>query len=724
MSNDTAAPAQAYHWSVDDQGIATVILDMPGRSANVLNHEFGEALGAILNQIQAEKESLNGVVLTSAKKTFIAGGDLDYLYAAEDPNQVFELAESFKEGLRNLETCGLPVVAGINGAALGGGLETALACHYRIAVDARSTKIGFPEVTLGLLPGGGGCVRTVRLMGLEKAAPFLLQGKQIPASAGIGAGFIHELASDYDDMIVKAKAWINSGPEAAQPWDQKKFRIPGGDPRNPRLLPTLSAMPALLMKETWNNYPAPKAILATMVEGATVNFETASRIESRYFAQLATGKVSKNMINAFWYQLNEINKGKSRPQGIDKQPTTKVGVLGAGMMGHGIAYVTAKAGMQVVMKDADQERADAGKAKIQAITDKLVGRGRMDAGKRDKILDNILPTGSADDLSDSDLIVEAVFENRDLKASVTKEAEAVISESAVFASNTSTLPITGLAEQSARPKQFVGLHFFSPVHKMRLVEIIRGKETDDATLSKAFDYVLGIGKVPIVVNDSRGFYTSRVFSTYTNEGLALLAEGQHPQGIESAGRQAGMPVGPLALMDEVSLKLALDIGRQTMKDMAESGEADNKLKMDNHPGFKVMEVMVDEYDRKGRAYGGGFYEYPESGKKHLWSELRNIFPAKPRLQQEMMIDRMLYAQAIETVRCVEEGVLTSVADANIGSIFGWGFAPWSGGTLQYINQTGPAKFLARARELAADFGPRFEPPQLLVEKGEKDEHFV
>jgi 3-hydroxyacyl-CoA dehydrogenase/enoyl-CoA hydratase/3-hydroxybutyryl-CoA epimerase len=708
MAND---PAAGIRYDLDDRGIVLLTMDMPGRSANVINAEFGAYLSATLERLRADHGAgrLKGVILTRAKKTFMAGGDLEHLYAMTDPADAFGLAERFKEGLRALETLGVPVVAAIGGAALGGGYELALACHHRVALDDRSVKIGLPEVTLGLLPGGGGVTRLVRLLGLEASAPFLMQGKQVLAAAALKAGLVDELAPDREALLAQARAWIASGPEPSQPWDRRGYRLPGGDPRNPKLLQRLPAMPALLAKDTFGNYPAPEAIMATAVEGATVDFDTASRIESRYFAHLATGQVAKNMIGAFWFQLGEINKGKSRPQGVERTATRKVGVLGAGMMGHGIAYVSAKAGLEVVLKDADRAGAEKGLEKIRGIADQLVQRGRLTAEARDALVGRVRPTGDPADLEGCDLIIEAVFEDRELKARVTAEAEAVIPEDAVFASNTSTLPITGLAERSKRPAQFVGLHFFSPVHKMKLVEIIRGRDTDDATLAKAFDYVLAIGKTPIVVNDSRGFYTSRVFSTYTNEGLALLGEGQHPQAIETAGRQAGMPVGPLALMDEVSLKLAYDISRQTIAD-GDTGA----LRVESHPGFAVLKTMVEAHDRKGRAYGGGFYDYPKGGEKRLWPGLRDAFPAAEALPQAEMVERMLFAQAIETVRCLDEGVLTSVADANIGSIFGWGFAPWSGGTLQYINQYGPDAFVRRARELAAAHGERFTPPDSLV----------
>jgi 3-hydroxyacyl-CoA dehydrogenase/enoyl-CoA hydratase/3-hydroxybutyryl-CoA epimerase len=457
-----------------------------------------------------------------------------------------------------------------------------------------------------------------------------------------------------------------------------------------------------------------------MVEGAQVDFDTASRIESRYFANLATGQVAKNMIGAFWFQLNQINAGKSRPPDVPPQKTRKVGVLGAGMMGHGIAYVSAYSGIDVVLKDVSLDKANAGKAKIEVLTDKRIARGRMGAAQKEEILNRIHTTESAEDLNGCDLIVEAVFEDRELKAQVTQEAEAQILDTAVFASNTSTLPITGLAERASRPEKFVGLHFFSPVHRMKLVEIIRGAKTSDITLAKAFDYVLQIRKIPIVVNDRRGFYTSRVFATYVKEGLALLGEGQHPFAIESAGLQAGMPVGPLALADEVSLSLMLHIREQTCKDLAAEGK-----EAPHHPSDDVLDVLTEQFGRFGKARGAGFYEYPPDAKKHLWPELTVIFPLQgEKLVQTEMIERLMFVQALETARCYEEGVVTSVADANIGSIFAWGFAPFKGGTLQYINDYGVADFVSRSNELAERYGERFAPPDILVQMAEKQETFA
>lgn len=707
----------AINYEQDEQGIVTLTMDMPNRSANVLNEEFYTAFTEAVDKI-AEDDSAVGAILISGKKLWVAGADIESSFEGNDPQAFYDGSQQLKAYLRKMETMGKPIVAALNGTALGGGFELALACHHRIALDNDKIKFGFPEVGLGLLPGGGGVVRTGRLIGLQPALEWLTQNKKYTPKQTLAAGLIHALADDVDEMMAQAKAWILENPSPKAPWDAvKRYKIPGGAPTHPKIAQMLAVAPAMIRKETKGNYPAPMAILSALVEGAQVDFETASRIESRYFAKLGASQVSKNMINAFWTQLNQIKKGSSRPQNVPPQTTQKIGVLGAGMMGHGIAYVSAYAGMDVVMTDATQEGADTGKTKIAEIMQKRVSRGRMAQAQMDDILSRIHATADYSELEGCDLIVEAVFENRELKAKVTKMAEEAMLPTGVFASNTSTLPITGLAEASVRPEKFVGLHFFSPVHKMQLVEIIVGEKTDDETLAKAFDYVLAIRKVPIVVNDSRGFYTSRVFGTWTNEGMAMLAEGQHPQAIEMAGIQAGMPVGPLAVMDEVSLSLAAHVRDQTKKDLAAEGKA-----YQAHPAEVVINKMLS-LKRPGRAGGGGFYAY-NGRSKTLYPQLTDIFmDGQPQLSQEEMMERILFIQSIETARCLEEGVLRSVADANLGSIFGWGYAPFNGGTLQFINAYGVDKFVARAEELAAKYGDRFAPPQLLQEMAAKGEIF-
>ncbi|ACY48356.1 3-hydroxyacyl-CoA dehydrogenase NAD-binding domain-containing protein [Rhodothermus marinus] len=720
MTTMTEQTQPAIRYERDADGIVTLTMDMPGRSANVINEVLAEALAAALDRLEQEKDAISGVILTSAKSTFLAGADLEGLLALRDPAEAFRRAEQFKALLRRLETLGRPVVAAINGTALGGGMELALACHRRIVRDDPSIRLGFPEVTLGLIPGGGGITRLVRLLGLEAAHPYLIEGRQVSPREALAAGLVHELAESNEALLEKARAWIRSRPDPTQPWDRPDYRMPGGDPRHPRMMQMLAVAPAILRKQTWGNYPAPEAILSAAVEGALVTFDTASRIESRYFARVATGQVAKNMIQTFWFQLNEINRGRSRPAGIPPTDTKKVGVLGAGLMGHGIAYVTALAGMEVVLKDLTLEKAEAGKARIAKLLDERVAKGRLSPEEKQAVLDRIRTTDRVEDLAGCDLVIEAVFENRDVKAQVIRETEAVLPEDAVFGSNTSTLPITSLAAYSRRPDRFVGIHFFSPVHRMRLVELIRGRQTSDEALAKAFDYVRKIGKTPIVVNDSRGFYTSRVFGTYLNEGLALLAEGQHPRAIEVAGRQAGMPIGPLAVADEVSLQLMEHIREQTEKDLAAEGKT-----LPPHPAYRVLDVMVREHGRLGKAHGAGFYEYPKDGPKYLWPELRRLFPPQGEpLPQQEMIDRLLFVQALETVRCLDEGVLTSVADANIGSVFGWGFAPFHGGTLQFINAYGLERFVARAEALAERYGERFMPPERLRDMARRGEVFA
>jgi 3-hydroxyacyl-CoA dehydrogenase/enoyl-CoA hydratase/3-hydroxybutyryl-CoA epimerase len=711
-----------FNINIDNDKIATVQIDMPGRSANVLNAEFDALFGPTVEELEKKAQSgeLSGIVFTSPKSTFIAGADLENLQSLTEAADIFHMCEQLKAGLRRIETIGIPVVAAINGSALGGGYEVALACHHRIALNNPRSVIGLPEVSLGLLPGGGGIVRLTRLIGLQNALPFLSEGKRLKPAAAQKAGLVDALAQSPEEMISMAKAWIRDNPKAQAAWDIRGFKMPGGAPTNPKVAMMLPVVPAMTKKKTYGNYPAVQAIINVAVEGAMVDFETASRIESRYFTKLATGKVSKNMTKAFWFDLNAVKKGGSRPDGFERGKVNKVGILGAGMMGAGIAYSCASRGLPVVLKDVSLEKAAFGKSYTEKVMKKRVSRGKASQEKLQHTLDLIHPTENADDLAGCDLVIEAVFEDRDLKARVTAEAEAQIEDTAIYASNTSTLPITGLAAASLRPENFIGLHYFSPVDKMPLVEIIVGDKTSDETLARAFDFVLQTGKTPIVVNDSRGFYTSRVFSTYVQEGIAMLGEGQHPRSIESAGLQAGMPVGPLALTDEVSLSLISHIRKQTVEDLKAEGK-----KIPEHPAFRVIEQLLDR-DRKGKAAGAGFYEYPEGAIKHLWPELNGLFNVvgSEQLPIEEMKDRMMIIQSLETIRCLEEGVLRNVPDANIGSIFGWGFAPFKGGTLQFANDFGLQDLIERSEELAARYGQRFNPPQLLRDMAEKGETFV
>ncbi|WP_017739239.1 3-hydroxyacyl-CoA dehydrogenase NAD-binding domain-containing protein [Pseudomonas sp. CBZ-4] len=712
---------QAIRYEKGQDRIVVLTLDMPGQSANTMNGAYREAMAATVERLEAEKDTLAGVVITSAKKTFFAGGDLNELIKVDKAHakDFYDGVRVLKAQLRRLETLGKPVVAAINGAALGGGWEICLACHYRVALDDKSVQLGLPEVTLGLLPGGGGVVRMVRLLGLEKALPYLLEGKKVRPQQALQAGLLNELAADRDELLAKSRAWILANPEAKQPWDNKGYQIPGGTPSNPKVAQMLAIAPSILRSKTQGCFPAPEKILCAAVEGAQVDFDTAHVIETRYFTELVTGQVAKNMIGTFWFQLNEINAGSSRPRGFAPYVTRKVGVLGAGMMGAGIAYVSASAGVEVVLKDINLAAAEKGKAHSAALLDKKVSRGQLSAEQRETILARIHPTAEDADLAGCDLIIEAVFEDRELKAKVSAAAQRVVGADAVIASNTSTLPISGLATAVPDQGKFIGLHFFSPVDKMPLVEIIKGAHTSDETLARGFDFVLQIKKTPIVVNDSRGFFTSRVFGTFTNEGIAMLGEGVAAPMIETEARKAGMPVGPLAVSDEVSLSLMSHIRQQTAKDLQAEGKA-----VPTHPATLVIDLLVNEYKRLGKAAGGGFYDYPLGGQKQLWPELKARFERPDqRISAQDVRDRLLFIQAIETVRCVEEGVLMSTADANVGSIFGIGFAAWSGGALQFINQYGLNDFVARARYLAEQYGERFTPPALLLEKAAQGASF-
>lgn len=706
----------AIKYEKNADNIVILTLDSSGQSANTMNAEFRDALDEVSQKLKAETD-LKGVIFRSAKKTFFAGGDLDELIQVqpEHATEFFNMIEKLKGDLRSIETLGVPVVAALNGTALGGGWEIALGCHYRIAINDLKTKFGLPEVTLGLLPGGGGIVRMVRLLGLQNAFPFLMEGKQFGVDKAKSLGLVHDTAENDQELLDKAIAWVKANPKSQQPFDVKGYKIPGGDPKTPAVAQVLAIAPAMLRDKTKGCYPAPEAIMAAAVEGAQVDVDTALRIESRYFAQLTIGNVAKNMIGTFWHGLNAIKSGASRPTEVAKWQASKVGVLGAGMMGAGIAYSTAIKGTPVVLKDVSVENAEKGKAYSQKLLDKRVSQGRMTAEKRDQVLALITATADAADLQGCDLIIEAVFENQALKAKVTQEAEQYLAEGGIFASNTSTLPITGLAQASKDDKAFIGLHFFSPVDKMQLVEIIKGKNTSAETLAKAYDFVQQIGKIPIVVNDSRGFFTSRVFGTFIQEGMRLLAEGVHPAKIEMAALKAGMPVGPLAIQDEVSLTLTEHITNETRKALQAEGKYLPKTPVDD-----VVHSMVHELDRKGKAAGAGFYEYPASGKKHLWDGLSRWSKDNDISEQEM-IDRFLFVQALDTLRCYEEGVLESVIDANVGSIFGIGFAPWTGGAIQFLNQNGIEKSLQRAEQLAAQYGERFNPPQLLKDKAQKKE---
>jgi 3-hydroxyacyl-CoA dehydrogenase/enoyl-CoA hydratase/3-hydroxybutyryl-CoA epimerase len=685
-----------------------------------MNEHYAESMHNAVERLVAEKDSVSGVIITSAKKTFFAGGDLKSMVklGPDDAGEAFDTVEAVKRDLRALETLGKPVVAAINGAALGGGLEIALACHHRIAADVKGSQLGLPEVTLGLLPGGGGVTRTVRLFGIQNAFMNILsQGTRFKPAKAKEIGLVDELVGSVEELVPAAKAWIKANPDShTQPWDAKGYKMPGGTPTSPALAGVLPSFPALLKKQLKGApMPAPRAILDAAVEGAQVDFDTASRIESRYFAQLVTGQVAKNMIQAFFFDLQHINGGGSRPDGIGKIPINKIGVLGAGMMGAGIAYVSAKAGYDVVLKDVSAEAAAKGKGYAEKLEAKSLQRGKTTEEKSKELLARITPSADPADFKGVDFVIEAVFENQDLKHKVFQEIEDVVEPNALLGSNTSTLPITGLATGVKRQEDFIGIHFFSPVDKMPLVEIIKGEKTSDEALARVFDYTLAIGKTPIVVNDSRGFFTSRVIGTFVNEALAMLGEGVVPASIEHAGSQAGYPAPPLQLSDELNLELMHKIAVASRKGVEDAGGT-----YEPHPAEAVVEKMI-EIERPGRLKGAGFYEYVDGKRTGLWPGLKDTFNSgSTELPLQDMIDRMLFAEALETQKCLDENVLTSTADANIGSIMGIGFPPYTGGSAQFIvgyqgaGGTGKEAFVARARELAAKYGDRFLPPSSLT----------
>ncbi|MGD9386699.1 MAG: 3-hydroxyacyl-CoA dehydrogenase NAD-binding domain-containing protein [Gammaproteobacteria bacterium] len=701
---------ETIKYSVDQDGVALLVIDIPGRPMNVLTPEFMQELEQTVGGLAAD-DKVKGAVITSGKDSFIAGADLKDLVGVfermQDPAEIYGFARSFSLLFRKLETCGKPLVAAINGTALGGGLELCLACHHRVALKNPKAKIGLPEVQVGLLPGAGGTQRLPRMIGSEKALMLMVEGTHLDPVKAHETGFIEQLADTPEEMIERARAWILEKGDAVQPWDKKGFKFPGGPGASrPGTAQTFMVGTALVAQKTQRNYPAPLAILSCVYEGSIVSIDKGLEIESQYFTELLTGPVARNMIRTLFLDKGAADKLVRRPQGVDKVPVKKLGILGAGMMGAGIAYVSAFAGMEVVLLDTDLANAEKGKSYSKGLLEKRVGRGRMKPEQAEQVLGRIKPTTDYADLEGCDLVIEAVFEDREIKRKVTEATEAVIPESATFASNTSTLPITGLAEASKRPAQFIGIHFFSPVDKMPLVEIIVGEKTGDVAVARALDYVQQIRKTPIVVNDSRGFYTSRVFSTYVKEGLAMLAEGVKPALIENAAKMAGMPVGPLAVSDEVTLDLQYKIMKQTRKDLGEDYR--------EHPADAVIVKFHDELKRLGKRYGAGFYEYPEGGKKHLWPGLAEVYPAAAEQPDvEEVKRRLLCIQSLETARCLEEGVVTEPADADVGSIFGWGFPPWTGGTASYIDTVGMAEFLSTCDRMADEVGEHYRPSEWL-----------
>lgn len=710
-----------------DDGIVTLTLDDDAQSANTMRAQFVDDLVQVVGELEADKDDITGVLVTSAKDTFFAGGDLNELVKAgpDDADAVAANTDRIKQALRTLETLGKPVVAVLNGTALGGGLEIALACHRRIATRNPKAVFGLPEVTLGLLPGAGGVVRTVRMLGVANALlNVLVQGQQMKVDKAAGVGIIDEVVDDVDAAMAAAKQFIADNPESQQPFDVQGYRIPGGAPGSKAFDANSPAFPANIKKQTKGaHYDAPHNILCAAIESARVAIDRAWEIETRYFVDLVcNSQQAKNMTQAFFFDLQAINKGESRPDGHGRWKATKVAVLGAGMMGAGIAYQCAKSGIEVVLKDVSAENAAKGKGYSEKLVAKGIEKGKISEDKGQALLDRITPTDDYGDLAGCDLVIEAVFESTELKHQVFGDLEPVVNDDALLCSNTSTLPITTLAEGVSRPQDFIGLHFFSPVDKMPLVEIIKGEQTSDAALAKAIDVVQQIKKTPIVVNDSRGFFTSRVIGTFINEAVAMLAEGVHPVTVERAGEMAGYPAAPLQLMDELTLTLPRKIRAEFVAAAEAAGE-----EYAGHPADAVIDRMIDDFGREGRSAGAGFYEYGEDGKRtNLWPGLVEHFhDASVEADLDDLKERMLFIEAIETVKCFDENVLMTPQDANIGSIFGIGFPAWTGGVAQYIDQYpgGTTGFVARCKELADRYGDRFTPPASLAAKAESGEPF-
>ena len=723
---------ETFGWDVDADGIATATFDVPGRSMNTLTAKAIADLGAIANEV-ASNDAIKGLVITSGKTSgFCAGADLGELGGGSgggsdkgDPEAqlkaAFERSFGMNKLLRTLETGKKPVACAINGLALGGGLEVALGCHYRIAAsDNPKLQLGLPEAKVGLMPGGGGTQRLPRLMGAQAAAPFLLQGESMTAEQAKSNGVVHELAPT-SELVAKAKAWCKANPNAKAPWDDPKFKQPGGLPNSQGGSTVFTFGSAMLAKQTWGNYPAQKHILSAVYEGLSVPMDAALRIESRYFVKTLMTPEAKGMIRSLFLSMQDLSKGASRPAGFPAFEIKKAVVVGAGLMGAGIAYVQAKAGIPTVLLDVSQESADKGKAYSQRIVDKDVSRGKLTKEKGDALLAMITPSTDYSLVKGADIVVEAVFENVELKAKVTAQIEEHLGENAVMGTNTSTLPITGLAKASRRPANFIGIHFFSPVERMGLVEIIMGKETTQETLAKTMDYVLKIKKTPVAVNDFRGFYTSRVFGTYPEEGMTMLAEGIAPAIIENVGRMAGMPMGALEVSDSVGIDTMLKIGRESAKVAGRSYE--------QNPVGDLVAWIVESQNRVGRKAGKGFYDYNEAGKpSRLFPDIGKKIDIKvtecPPALKEELTKRFLYRQCVEVARCFEEGVILDARDADIGSILAWGFAPYTGGVCSFMDlKVGIKKFVEECDALAEKHGERFRPNALLREMAAKGQTF-
>jgi len=706
---------------VDADGIALITFDVPGRSMNTLTSGVMKEIPEWVERIKTD-DAVKGAVLTSGKASgFCAGADLgdmaSGMLGGADLKAAYDAGWRLNGALRALETCGKPVAAAINGLALGGGLELTLACHYRVVGDDNKIQLGLPEIKVGLFPGGGGTQRLTRLIGVQPAMMAMSEGKSFRPNDAKGAGIVHEVVAKGGE-VEAAKAWIKGGGKAVQPWDVKGFKLPGGGPYHPAGIQNFLVGNAMVKKQSYGNYPAVLNLMKAVYEGVQVPMDAALRIETRYFIKTLMTPEAQGMIRSLFLSKQELDKGAVRPADVPKSDPKKVTVIGAGMMGAGIAYVQALAGIETILIDRDQESADKGKAHVEELLKKRLSRGQIDQAKYDALLGSVTATTDYDLIKGSDLVIEAVFENREIKADVTKRAEAQLAPGAVFGSNTSTLPITGLAEASVRPEDFIGIHFFSPVDKMMLVEIILGEKTGAAAIAKSLDYVMKIKKTPIVVNDGRGFYTSRCFGTYVAEGMAMLEEGYAPALIDNIGRMTGMPRGPLEMHDDVALDLSVKIAKQTAQDL---GDAYTPL-----PGSEIVRKMVEELGRYGRKNGKGFYDY-DVKPKVIWPGLAELAPVKiDDSTPEMVADqkrRLLFRQAVEVARCWQEGVIDDPREADVGAILAWGFAPWTGGPITYIDQYGLKAFVDQADKYAAQYGDRFSPPQLLRDMAAKGETF-
>ncbi len=690
-------------YTVED-GIATITIDQTNQPTNLFSLKFTEVYHEAAMKAINDADVI-GVIVTSGQKMFMAGGDLRELsQPVDDPKDFFDAIMLVHKRMREIETAGKPFVAAINGTALGGGLELALTCHRRIAIDSTKIKIGLPESKVGLIPGGGGTSKLCYLTGIQQGLTYMLQGKELRPQGALANNIIDELATDQDDLMAKAKAYINSKPTALQPWDNKKHRIPGGGVWTPMGVQTLMGASGNVGKLTHGNYPAQKYILSVVYEGMQIPIDRALEIEARFFTKVVASPEAKNIIRTGFVGIQAAKKGKARPKDEPQYEVKKLGMLGAGMMGAGIAYVSAKAGMEVVLKDVTLEGAERGKAYSKTILDKAISRKRSTPEKAEALLSRIKPTDNYKDFEGCDLVIEAVFEDPKLKDKVTKETEAILAADKVFGSNTSTIPITQLAEASGRPANFIGIHFFSPVDKMPLVEIIVGEKTGDKAIAAAVDYSVAIGKIPIVVNDSRGFFTSRCFSTFVSEGMFLLEEGVPAAMIENIAKKQGMPVGPLAVHDEVTMTLSMHI--------YESDPTPKQPYQDR--GYKIAKDMVENEKRPSKKDGAGFYDYPKGGKKKLWSKLGEKFNSRvDALDEETIAKRMLHFQALESYRCLEEGVLRSTTDGDLGSVLGWGFPIYTGGSLSYIDYVGMETFISECDDFTEKYGVRFSVPDSL-----------